>query len=89
MAVASLRARCRRLGVLRLEAGPKATAATFADDAAAERPAQAGGLRASGPRVILDQPAESTAARLVCARELLDRLEDAWVLPPQARRRSA
>jgi transcription-repair coupling factor (superfamily II helicase) len=77
LALAGIRARCRRLGIGKLEAGTKAAAATFRDAAAARlRWPQAGGeLRWSGGRLLLTLSPELAEDPLAAAAALLDRLE--------------
>jgi transcription-repair coupling factor (superfamily II helicase) len=76
--LALLRLRCRAHGIARLEAGPKALAATFRDQAAAERlwSASAGGgadrPRWSSGRLLLARASESAAERLAAAAAFLD-----------------
>jgi transcription-repair coupling factor (superfamily II helicase) len=71
---ARLRQRCRQLGVLRLEAGPKAIAATFRDPAAAERRfgKVAEPLSWNGERLIYRKETASPAERLAAAGALLE-----------------
>ena len=86
LALARLRLRCKEAGIAKLEAGPKAVAATFRDHAAAERRfGRAGGeLRWSGERLILGRGGETVEERLAAAGALLDEL-----LARKASRRAA
>jgi transcription-repair coupling factor (superfamily II helicase) len=79
--LAELRARCRRLGIVRLEVGPKAAAATLRDpQAVGERAGD--GLTRSGDRLVLAGGAESPAERLGRAAALLDRIDAGSNLRP-------
>ena len=79
--LAGLRRRCRALGVAKLEAGPKAVAASFRDEASAEQRwagwAQAApdGPRWSGGRLLLAWPSASADERLAAATALLELIE--------------
>ncbi len=78
LGLTALRVACRRHGVARLEAGPKAVAATFHDtaarDAARRAAAGAADLHWQDERLLLARPTDTAAARLAAARDLLERL---------------
>ena len=78
-ALAALRLRCQTLGIRRLDAGPKAVAATFvqADAAALQkriRPATDGPLRWSDCKLVLEVASQTDAERWEAVEALLDRL---------------
>jgi transcription-repair coupling factor (superfamily II helicase) len=76
MDMARLRLRCRELGVARLDAGPKAVAATFHDPAAAARryANAADPLAWNGERLVYRRETSSPAERIAAAAALLDRM---------------
>ncbi|WP_336742970.1 DEAD/DEAH box helicase [Aureimonas altamirensis] len=78
-ALAALRLRCQTLGIRRLDAGPKAVAATFvqADAAALQKrikPATDGPLRWSDCKLVLEVASQTDAERWEAVEALLDRL---------------
>ena len=70
LALARLRARCRRLGIARLEVGPNAAAASFRG----EPPAAAAPLERKGERILLARPDGKPGDPLAAAEALLTRL---------------
>ncbi|KAB0677164.1 DEAD/DEAH box helicase [Aureimonas leprariae] len=77
-ALARLRLRCRDLAVRRLDAGPKAVAATLSKPAAAalrERLKPRKSLRWRDDRLVLERPSGSAAERLAAAEALLELIE--------------
>jgi transcription-repair coupling factor (superfamily II helicase) len=76
MDMARLRLRCRELGIARLEAGPKAVAATFRDPAATARrcASAADPLAWNGERLVYRRETSSPAERIAAAAALLDRV---------------
>ncbi|TPG61106.1 DEAD/DEAH box helicase [Roseomonas nepalensis] len=67
LTLARLRARCRRLGIARLEVGPSAAAASFRDEPPAVRPP----LERRGERVVLPRRADGEEGLLATAEALL------------------
>ena len=67
LTLARLRARCRRLGIARLEVGPSAAAARFRDEPPAVRPP----LERRGERVVLPRRADGEEGLLATAEALL------------------
>lgn len=78
LALARLRLACRRLGILRLEAGPAAVAATFVEDAAnAVRERTEPPLAWRGNRLVFPRESESPHERLALAQALVEALDAA------------
>ena len=78
--LAKLRRRCCALGILRLEAGPKAVALEFRDDAAlcragADLAAAGADLRIRERRLIVSNGADRRGVDLPGLRRLLERVE--------------
>lgn len=71
LAAAHLRLRCREQGVARLEAGPKAAAATLRDGSTGPAPEA---LRHSGERLVLER-GTACAERIAAAPDLLESLQ--------------
>jgi transcription-repair coupling factor (superfamily II helicase) len=75
LSMARIRADCRRLGLLRIDAGPEAVAATL-QDWPNFRTSKSSGLRLDGRRVIFDRPS-GLEERLIAIEELIDILDEA------------
>ena len=74
LSMARIRADCRRLGLLRIDAGPEAVAATL-QDWPNFRTSKSSGLRLDGRRVIFDRPS-GLEERLIAIEELIDILDE-------------
>ena len=78
LALARIRAVCRRLGVARVDAGPQAVALTFRSLADAERALEGvgpeSGLEWKGDRLIARRPSEALEERLAMVAGVLDAL---------------
>ena len=70
--LAALRARCRALGVIRLDVGDKGAAATFLDAETVSALPLADGLERRGDRVLLARASAEAGQRLAAAAALLD-----------------
>ncbi|TCH98120.1 DEAD/DEAH box helicase [Roseococcus sp. SYP-B2431] len=82
LTLARLRMECRRLGIVRMDVGPAAAAATFRSDPPTVSPP----LELRGGRVVLPRPSGSEADRIAAAVELLQGLAGS---PRKLRRRAS
>ena len=85
LTLARLRARCRRLGITKLEVGPNAAAATFREEPPAARPP----LERRGERIVLPRRADGEEGLLATAEALLDRLRRPRPRPARDAERAA